>query len=343
MARLWSVFCEQICKEWARPRLLVQCGWCWALYQPCSMSCSSQTGLWAARSSEPASLSIETYLCLAPGVCLQLWRSFLKDIKSHIERVGGAERGSKSQKWKRMVNNQYTVQRKFFLVLILVLFWKSFLFPCQVHLKVSFHWEWEFHSQVSETPASPWSLQSTTIQWWQIQISWVLQPDLLFPPVSGCTSQAYKHASEFCAEATKKVPQSWDWKSLDEWKQWSGPQRTKEPAESWRRVSPSAFGHFLCTAFAQSVSGCGDRSTEDIMGLRCIRWLLLQPVLVLLLVGEEFLLGCSPAVSNLGSLASRSHRLPPVSQRSYPWGWFYWGRVSFPSPTLYFLKRLNQR
>lgn len=41
-------------------------------------------------------------------------------------------------------------------------------------------------------------------------------------------------------------------------------------------------------------------------------------VLVLLLVGEEFLLGCSPAVSNLGSLASRSHRLPPVSQRSYP-------------------------
>jgi len=54
------------------------------------------------------------------------------------------------------------------------------------------------------------------------------------------------------------------------------------------------------------------------MGLRCIRWLLLQPVLVLLLVGEEFLLGCSPAVSNPGSLASRSHRLPPVSQRSYP-------------------------
>lgn len=42
------------------------------------------------------------------------------------------------------------------------------------------------------------------------------------------------------------------------------------------------------------------------------------PVLVLLLVGEEFLLGCSPAVSNPGSLASRSHRLPPVSQRSYP-------------------------
>lgn len=99
----------------------------------------------AVSSREPASLSIETYLCFAPGVCLQLRRNFLKYIKGHVERVGDTERGSKSQEWKRMVNNQYTVQRKF-LVLILVLFWKSSLFSCLLHLKTSFQWEWEFHS-----------------------------------------------------------------------------------------------------------------------------------------------------------------------------------------------------